>query len=437
MPAEPQRWVRLVAAQGVWLRDPLLLVATGALIALPLALAALHARTGAGSLASQLIQFDERVLPLWVLVAVPRLWSDGQPPHRELLLSWPATAWEIVASKVVAALWPFVALCGLTAWELPHLYRWATGVPVSALGDGPGFLSFHLLFSRPLAVGALLLAFVTVGGMCGVPWAGVTVAALIWLVNAMSVAPWVDALAGGALNLFAWSGGTAHELSAVTLRTLAAGGTLLALATMAWGTARDAGFEGLREAAWRWVSLVRWQVLFLRHPALLTAVLVISAIPVFLLLLYWAGRLTALQLVDGLREFHERYLPLAGLVAGGVVWADAADAHRPIFASWPVRLGRLIAAKTLVVAAFFLAMAAVAAGLSEMVLGWVVTSASPGASVLPAGIPPAKELLLRPLVPASLLLACTTLGGALGSPWGGIALGAGWWMLEVSAGRYP
>ncbi|MCG0238893.1 MAG: hypothetical protein L6E13_06520 [Firmicutes bacterium] len=415
---------RLVAAQGVWLRRPPVLAATAALVALPPVLAAWHARMQTGSLYNQLLDFDERWLPLWILVAGPVAWGDGEPPHRPLLLSWPAGRAGAALAKASALLGCFALLCLLAGWGLPPLYIWATGAPATLLSEGTPPFTFPLLFSRPLAVGTLLLGLVFVAGAAGAPWAGVASGVLLWIGNNMAPGAWADRFLGGALNLFAMTGDTAHGLAAVTGRTLAAGLTLIALAAVA--------LEGSRMD--RWARLLRWHLPFLRHPAVFLTGAGLGTLPVLLLLLYWDGRLSPLHLADGFREFHRRFLPLLALAAGAALWADAEAPHRPALRAWPVTGGQVVASKSLVAAAAFLAVAAGAAGITSATLRHIAERLPPEAPPLAPYLPSAGELFLLSLTPAALLLGFVALGGARGGPWAGALLGTAWWLVETLAG---
>ncbi len=175
----------------------------------------------------------------------------------------------------------------------------------------------------------------------------------------------------------------------------------------------------------RLLRLMAAQGHWLCSPAPLALLLGLAALPVGLAWLARAQVLAAEQLLSGLLQVAERYLPLWALVAGSVAWTDAEAEHRPLLFAWPVRSWELALAK----------LAAVALGYS--LLAGAAAVGLPALYTWAAGEPLRTfPLLVRTLLPAAMLLALAGIGGALGSPTAGLAVGAALWfpnLLDLTA----
>lgn len=174
----------------------------------------------------------------------------------------------------------------------------------------------------------------------------------------------------------------------------------------------------------RFLHLVASQRRWLCSPTPLVLALGLAALPIGLAWLAHAQVLTAEQLLRGLLQCDERYLPLWALVAGSAAWSDAEAEHRPLLFAWPVRAWELALAKLAAVGLGYALLAGVAAlGLPAL---FTQATGEGFPSAISVGL-----LLLRSLLPGALLVALAGIGGALGSPWAGLALGAALWFLNL------
>lgn len=210
------RFFRLLAAQFLWLRSRMPLVMVLLLALLPPAMVRLaHAGIiSYGQLLSGLLQFDERFLPLWALVAGSIVWGDAEPGHRPLLFPWPVRSWELLLTKTLAAGLCYALLAGIAASALPALFTQATGQAGLPLPPG------HDWFVRALLPGLVLMALAAAGSALGSPWLGLALGGSLWLCNLHDGGGfWLDRHTAGALNLFAWTRGSHNALAQVNVHT--------------------------------------------------------------------------------------------------------------------------------------------------------------------------------------------------------------------------
>ena len=216
-----RRFLRLLTAQGLWLRGwmgPLLALG---LLALALAAAWLERRgiLGTGD------------LPLWALVAGSVVWSDAEPHQRPLLLSWPVRSWELGLAKALAV-------------GLVYALMAATGaICLSALmARAGGSLPGSLVFLRALLSGALLLGLASVGCALSAPGVGLVLGATWWFLNMLAEsALWLDAHTHGALHLLAWTRGGHWPLDEANKATALVALVSCTLSLMGLGLARRIG----------------------------------------------------------------------------------------------------------------------------------------------------------------------------------------------------
>jgi len=409
-------FLREVVAYRPFLHSRLLLLLSLTVLATPLLLTALYVRAGLGNLLALLIHFQERILPLWVLVAAVLIWADLDPAHRPIALAWPVKRWRLVASRTAVVLVLYLLLVLLWTWGLPRLYVQATGVPVSALVQGD--LAPETLFSRALAVGLFYMGVVSAAGSAGRRWVGLTVAGAIGLLSSMGSL--LDGVAGGSLYLCAWSGKSVRNLTYVTAGNVLVGcaGLLLSL-----GLLQSGGWTGIGRWARRICCQTTRQLSLLKSPAVLLSALAVFAVPVMLLLWFQRGWVDSGDLVRGFLEWHERFLPLLVVAAAGSLWSDLTRRCWVIPAVWPASGGLWVATKVLAAAVFYIPLAAAAAWLTPAILKATLGVES---AVLPGGL-----LLLRSLVPGAMLLGLVSLGGAVGSVAGGVALGGLLWVTNL------
>ncbi len=234
---------QLLAAQRCLLRSWTLLGVTLGIVALPLAaawLAAVRILTP-GQLLAAYQQLDERLLPLWALVAAGIVWGEADTPHRQLLLTWPAWSWKLVLAKALAVGLGYALLAGVAAVGLPALYVRATGValPVHALPP-------TLLLWRAILPAAVLVGATGLGCALGSPWAGLAVGSALWLANLLGGgASLLDRYTAGALNLFAWTRGSCLALGQANVHT--------ALAALILHAAALSAPRAARCSLWRWL----------------------------------------------------------------------------------------------------------------------------------------------------------------------------------------
>ncbi len=224
-----KRFLRLLAAQALWLRGWLPLLLALGLLALPLTVPWL----GDIGILTQVGQYRayqglaECYLPLWALVAGSAVWSDAEPRHRPLLLPWPMPSWELALAKLLGVGIVYALMAGAVALYMPAL--------MARVG---GQLSGGLVLARALLSGTLLLALAAIGSALSTPWAGLFLGAALWFLNLqVDTALWLDAHTRGALHLLAWERGSGWPLAEVNIAaTLAALGLLLvALAALEVG----------------------------------------------------------------------------------------------------------------------------------------------------------------------------------------------------------
>lgn len=177
------------------------------------------------------------------------------------------------------------------------------------------------------------------------------------------------------------------------------------------------------------LRLITAQRRWLCSPVSVALALGLAVLPIGLAWLARARVLAADQLLSGLLQYAERYLPLWALFAGSMAWSDAEAEHRPLLFTWPVRAWELALAKLAAVALGYSLLAGAAALSLTACYTWAMGEPLPAA--LPAG-----TLLVRTFIPAAMLLALAGIGGALGSPPAGLAVGAALWfpnLLELTA----
>ena len=225
-----RRFLRLLAAQGLWLRNwPVVLLALGFAV-LPLAVRWLG-QTGALTLAGQYKAYQglaECYLPLWALVAGAVVWSDAEPCHRPLLFPWPMPSCELALAKLLAVGIVYTLMAGVGALYLPAL-----------MARAGGQLSGGLVFLRALLSGSLLLALAALGSALSMPWVGMALWAALWFANLEAgTALWLDAHTRGALHLLAWVRGSHWPLAQVNVAAALAALGLLGVALAALGVAR-------------------------------------------------------------------------------------------------------------------------------------------------------------------------------------------------------
>ena len=228
-----RRFLRLLTAQGLWLRGwmgPLLALG---LLALALAAAWLERRgiLGTEELYVTYQQWAECYLPLWALVAGSVVWSDAEPHQRPLLLSWPVRSWELGLAKALAV-------------GLVYALMAATGaICLSALmARAGGSLPGSLVFLRALLSGALLLGLASVGCALSAPGVGLVLGATWWFLNMLAEsALWLDAHTHGALHLLAWTRGGHWPLDEANKATALVALVSCTLSLMGLGLARRIG----------------------------------------------------------------------------------------------------------------------------------------------------------------------------------------------------
>ncbi|HHW19394.1 MAG TPA: hypothetical protein GXX30_10995 [Firmicutes bacterium] len=417
------RFVRLTIMQTLFLRDWVLMAFTLVLIAWPIIEAFLHAWAGLGNLLSLMIQYVEMILPLWALVASGLIWKDADYLHRPLLLSSSQNIAFILACKLAAVLIPFLGLVLLAEWELPRLYRWAIETSWGTATTWP--FAPGLLSSRAMSVAIVFAALGTAGGISGFAWVGVTAGAVVWLLNVIRGVPWLKAESGGAFDLFALSRGGQY-VPAATLSSFIAGAVIVAV-TVIIASSTQPGNHLLSDtigSLGRLYRFIRRQLPLLRNPGLVWTILGIFSIPLVLLILHETGRLPERLLIRGFCAFHEQWLPLVALMAGGTVWMDKEGLHASILASWPIRPVLIAATKSVIAFTPVAFLTCASSTISAALLGRLAAEEL---------LPPAACLVSRSLAGGSVLLGLAAVGAAAYGSWPGLLLGAGIWILNAVA----
>jgi len=420
------RFLRLTMVQRFFLRDWVLLVFTLVVIAWPIIEAVLYAGAGLGNLLGLMIQYVEMILPLWALVAGGLIWKDADYLHRPLLLSSSQNIAFVVACKLAAVLIPFLGLVLLAEWQLPRLFRWAIETSWGTTATWP-FVP-GLLSLRAMSVAIVFAALGTAGGISGFAWVGVTAGAVVWLLKVIPGVPWLKAESGGAFNLFALSRRGTYVPTATlsSFISFIAGAVIIAVIIIV-ASSTQAGNHLLTDtigSPGRLYQFIRRQLPLLRNQGLIWTILGIFSIPLVLLILHQTGRLPERLLIRGFCAFHEQWLPLVALMAGGTVWMDKEGLHASILASWPVRPVLIAATKSLIAFTAFALLTYASSAISAALLGRLTAEEI---------LPPPAYLISRSLAGGSVLLGLATVGAAVYGSWAGLLVGAGMWILNAVA----
>lgn len=417
-------FVRLTISQALFLREWVLLALTLVVIAWPILDAVLYAWAGLGNLLTLMVQYVEMILPLWALVAGGLIWKDADYLHRPLLFSWSQDIAFVIVSKLAAVLIPFLGLVLLAEWELPRLYKCAIGTywgSTTTWPFAPGVLSL-----RAMSVATVFAALGTAGGTSGFAWVGVTAGAVVWLLNVIPEVSWLKAESGAAFDLFALTRrglyGPAADLSSFI--SFIAGAVIVAVTVIIVSSAQRGNLSGSIDSPGRLCQSIRRQLPLLRNPGLVWTVLGVFSIPLFLLIFHQTGRLPERHLIRGFCAFHEQWLPLVALVAGGIVWTDKEGPHASLLASWPMSPVPIAATKSVIAFTAFALLAIASSTISAALLGRLTAEET---------LPPAAYLVSRSLACGSVLLGLATVGAAAYGSWPGLLLGAGTWILNAIA----
>lgn len=198
--------------------------------------------------------------------------------------------------------------------------------------------------------------------------------------------------------------------------------------------------RGAERGVRRFARLVRAQLVLVgRGPGpAVTLLLLLAVLPL-------AGALrgdwiSGGQLISGLIQLDERFLPLGALLLAAGAWQEAEGGHRALWRTWPLGAAEAVASKS---AAWLLAYlpAAMAAAVAypwlagALLAGGDPASAGRGRVQTATLAVPVEDFLWRALAPALLLGALVSLGGALGSVWAGTGAGFLLWLANVQDGE--